>query len=197
MTKKAKAKAPQPEAIHVPPPPAEPGRPTKFTEEVRQRIIEAISIGASLPAAAAHAGVAQQTVRNWLKLGKDQTEGEYFEFLEGFTRARDKAELAAITAFRTGLTATSEVKMNTEEFSETRLDREGKPYTYKRTRTTKSEIKRPADWRAGLAWLERRNANRWMQKTQTEISGRNGSPIEIRAVDYRAGLDAIKPKDDE
>lgn len=173
------------------------GRPSKFTEDVKQRIIEAISIGASLPAAAAHAGVSHQTVRNWLKLGKEQTEGEFFDFFEGFTRARDKAELAAITAFRTGLTATSEVKVNTEEFSETRLDREGKPYTYKRTRTTKSEIKRPADWRAGLAWLERRNANRWMQKTQTEISGRNGSPIEIRAVDYRAGLDAIKPKDDE
>lgn len=197
MPKKTKPKQAPVEPVSSSTPPAEVGRPTKFTEDVRQRIIEAISIGASLPAAAAHAGVAQQSVRNWLKLGKDQAEGEYFDFLEGFTRARDKAELAAITAFRTGLAATSEVKMNTEEFSETRLDRDGKPYTYKRTRTTKSEIKRPADWRAGLAWLERRNANRWMQRTQTEISGRNGSPIEIRAVDYRSGLDAVKPKDDE
>lgn len=183
----------------TPPEPITPsgvGRPSKFTDEVKQRILEAVGMGASIAAAAAHAGVAGGTVWAWMKQGKQEGEGEFFEFYEALTRARDKAELAAITAFRSGLVAANEVATKTEEFVETRIGKDGEPYTYRRTRTTRTELKRPPDWRAGLAWLERRHPDRWIAKTQTEISGRGGNPIEIRAIDYRQGLESVKPDEE-
>lgn len=39
----------------------------------------------------------------------------------------------------------------------------------------------PEDWRAAIAFLERRFPTRWRRRTSAEISGPGGGPIETRA----------------
>jgi hypothetical protein len=36
----------------------------------------------------------------------------------------------------------------------------------------------PEDWRAALSYLERRHPARWRRRTSTELTGRDGGPIE-------------------
>ena len=38
------------------------------------------------------------------------------------------------------------------------------------------------DWRAALAYLERRHPARWRRQTSTELTGKDGGPIESRQV---------------
>jgi hypothetical protein len=55
--------------------------PTKFKAEVRQKIIQALSVGASRRTAAAIAGVDHEQIRRWMDKGKNSAEGTaYHEF---------------------------------------------------------------------------------------------------------------------
>lgn len=76
------------------------GRPSKLTEQRRKDLITAISSGTSIEAACAYAGISHQTLRNWLKRGEKAKEGEFFEFFEEVTRARDEAEVPLVTVVR-------------------------------------------------------------------------------------------------
>jgi transposase-like protein len=70
------------------------GRPTKCTPEVVELVCEALSFGVSWEAAAAHAGVGVSTVHKWLAQAADDVDGgQYREFLERTTSARDAAEV--------------------------------------------------------------------------------------------------------
>lgn len=73
------------------------GRPTECTPETTAKVCEALALGVSWEAAAAHACVSPQTLINWRKRGADG-EQPFFDFLEAATRARDGAEarMAAI-----------------------------------------------------------------------------------------------------
>ena len=46
-------------------------RPTKFTEPVRQKVIEAIGIGLNYVLAAQYAGIRKTTLYRWLSLGRE------------------------------------------------------------------------------------------------------------------------------
>ena len=74
-------------------------RPTKLTDEVQAKFCEALGLGVSIEAAAAHAGVSPATVHNWMKAGRDG-KAPYVEFFAAATRARDRAEVrfAAVVA---------------------------------------------------------------------------------------------------
>ena len=39
-----------------------------------------------------------------------------------------------------------------------------------------------SDWRAAMAYLERRHPGRWRRQTSTELTGKDGGPIESRQV---------------
>lgn len=49
------------------------------------------------------------------------------------------------------------------------------------------------DWRAALAYLERRHPARWRARTQTELVGRDGGPIQTQ----HTQLDLSRLSDDE
>ena len=55
-------------------------RPTKLTNEVKQKIGDGVSLGLTYALAASAAGVTYQTFNQWMKLGRDSTSGKYFEF---------------------------------------------------------------------------------------------------------------------
>lgn len=57
-------------------------------EAVNERIIERVSVGATLADAAREEGVAERTVRGWLTRGRQNHEGKYAEFAGAFDQIR-------------------------------------------------------------------------------------------------------------
>ena len=53
---------------------------TKFTAEVRSRVLEGIRIGLPIKMAAARAGIAKQTLYNWLAEAEKKPDGAYGKF---------------------------------------------------------------------------------------------------------------------
>lgn len=74
-------------------------RPTKLNADRQAKVCEALALGVSIEAAAAHAGLSATCVHEWMARGR-RGERLYAEFLEATTRARDAAEVryAAVVA---------------------------------------------------------------------------------------------------
>lgn len=66
-------------------------RPTKLTPEVKERISQAILMGATYELAAQYGGVSYDTFNEWMKRGAGATEGEFSEFFEAIKSAEGKA----------------------------------------------------------------------------------------------------------
>lgn len=62
------------------------GRPTKFTDKVKKRIIEGLSIGMTYELVAKYAGISEATFYTYLAKGR-QGEPDYLEFLEDCKKA--------------------------------------------------------------------------------------------------------------
>lgn len=74
-----------------------PGRPTKFTPLARDRIVEALSVGATMEIAAGHGGVTRGTLHRWLSKGAaDDAPDEYRAFYDRVKRAENRAAVAAL-----------------------------------------------------------------------------------------------------
>src|SRR3990167_9856038 len=65
------------------------GRPSKFTPERRQKIIEALRTGATYKAVAHYARISYECLRDWVVKGSTMTNenDEYFKFLQDFREA--------------------------------------------------------------------------------------------------------------
>lgn len=73
------------------------GRPTKFTPEVRERILIAIRAGNYIDTAAQSAGINKDTFYSWM--AKAETSGapkEYYDFADDIKKARAEAEIQAV-----------------------------------------------------------------------------------------------------
>ena len=76
------------------------GRPTKLNKEVCKTIADGITLGMPYEHAAVSAGVSYDTFNNWMKKGKVQKSGKYFEFFKTIKEAEAKGiknNLALIT----------------------------------------------------------------------------------------------------
>lgn len=67
-------------------------RPTDCTPEKTAKVCEALALGVSWAAAAAHAGLSERCVMDWCARGRDGEE-PFAQFLQAATRARDGAEV--------------------------------------------------------------------------------------------------------
>ena len=71
--------------------------PSKFVVEVREKIIQALSVGASRTTAAHIAGVDEAQVRRWIAKGKDSAGGTRFrEFYEEVLKAEANPRMRAL-----------------------------------------------------------------------------------------------------
>jgi len=80
-------------------------RPTKLTPEVKDRISQAILMGATYELAAHYGGITYKTFNEWMKQGEQDSEGEFCEFSEAIKSAEGKAAvgwLAKIEKAATG-----------------------------------------------------------------------------------------------
>lgn len=63
------------------------GRPSKFTEEIKNKVIYAISKGATFQLACDYSRVSYSTFREWIIRGQAEQEGPYFKFSEDIKEA--------------------------------------------------------------------------------------------------------------
>lgn len=69
-------------------------RPSSLTPAITEKVCEALALGVSWEAAAAHAGITATTIHRWIAQADDDAEVCVFrEFREQTTRARDAAEV--------------------------------------------------------------------------------------------------------
>lgn len=76
------------------------GRPTKFTEETRKKILKSVSEGNYDYIAARAAGVSRQLLGRWKTRGRKEKTGEFADFLSALTNAENNAEIEAISRIR-------------------------------------------------------------------------------------------------
>ena len=147
------------------------GRKTKLNTKLQRDICRLLAKGATDETACNQVGISKQTFYNWLAKGEAESVngGEFFDFLDAVTQAKSKAHVVATTAFYAGLQSTIVKETITETFIETRLDKAGNPYEYKKVTEREVERKLPPDWRAGEAWLKRRDKENWSDKTTIEV----------------------------
>ncbi len=72
------------------------GRRTKLNPEVQDKIVSAIRAGNYACVAAEYAGITQASFYGWLKRGREEGKGIYFEFLEAVKSAEREAEVRAV-----------------------------------------------------------------------------------------------------
>lgn len=77
------------------------GRPSKLTEDVKERFLKSIRVGNDKKVAAAVAGISESTLYSWLEKGRQpDAEPEFLEFLESVTQAEAQAEVNAVGRIR-------------------------------------------------------------------------------------------------
>jgi len=82
------------------------GRPSKFTPERRQKIIEALKTGASYKAVARYARISYDCLRDWIIEGSQTIDenDEYFQFFQDVNEALGSLEVRGLASIqKTGL----------------------------------------------------------------------------------------------
>jgi transposase len=72
------------------------GRRTKLTPEVQDKIVGAIRAGNYAAVAAEYAGITESCFYLWLRRGRAEGEGIYFQFLQAVKEAEREAEVRAV-----------------------------------------------------------------------------------------------------
>ena len=72
------------------------GRPTKFTEETRKKILWALRLGNYRSAAAQYAGISERTLCDWLYKGAEADSGDHADFHNDVLEAEQAAEIRAL-----------------------------------------------------------------------------------------------------
>jgi hypothetical protein len=76
------------------------GRPSKFTEEVRARVLEAIASGVPRRVGAEYAGISERTLQTFLARARDAQSGPYLQFSQALKKAEATAVIAAVGRIR-------------------------------------------------------------------------------------------------
>lgn len=170
------------------------------------RITDLLARGVTVADACEAVGINEATYYGWAARGRTETEARqqedergsklalktqarrekeqpFLEFFQAVTRAQADARIRAVETIRSALEPYEEESTSVEQFSETRLGKDGKPYTYERKRVRKTKTTRPGDWRAALEYLRRRDPENWTEQTTVAGTGPGGAiPISFIAV---------------
>lgn len=69
------------------------GRKTKLNQDVQDRLVNAIRMGATYDLACKYAGITYQTFLNWKANAAEQTSGSFVELFEAIARAEGEAAI--------------------------------------------------------------------------------------------------------
>lgn len=137
-------------------PPAKIGRPTKFTPDVRRRILEAIRLGSTYDHAAAYGGLSDEGLRKWIRRGNDIA-----------------AQMEADEAF-----VPNDEEMAFVDFVDQLKQAEGAAVHGWLAKIEKAATE--GNWQAAAWKLERRYPHVYGRTVQ-EHTGKDGAPIKIDA----------------
>lgn len=84
---------------------AEGGRPSKFTPELRERILQAVRAGVPRTAAAQSAGIGETTLYRYLQIGRSEHDGRHRDFLDAVVKAEADAQVHAVASWRRAIAA--------------------------------------------------------------------------------------------
>jgi len=76
----------------------DPGRPSKLTPAVQEKVVQALHIGNHRKHAAQFAGIDECTLRRWMARGKNPAEEAYVAFRQAVEEAEAKAHVMAMGA---------------------------------------------------------------------------------------------------
>jgi transposase len=111
------------------------GRPSKYSEELAERILEAVRAGAIRAAAAEYAQVGERTLYDWMR--------RFPQFAQAIKKADADCEIAFVG-----------VILNAARGTPARYDE----------RNNLLQAEREPDWHAAAWWLERRHPETWRRR---------------------------------
>jgi AcrR family transcriptional regulator len=130
-------------------------RKSKYTPELVSQIVQLLEDGNTDTDTCSLVGISKETFYNWLQ--------DKAEFIDAVSRARGIARQRAVDAWRQAMDESSTKSAKTVVFTETRLNKNGEPYTYTRTTTEKQVTENAPDWRAAESYLKRRDPANWAE----------------------------------
>lgn len=77
-----------------------PGRPSALTPEVREGLLQAFRLGATVKIACGAMGVGETSFYRWMARGESATSGQYREFWQDVNVARDRGDLELLALVR-------------------------------------------------------------------------------------------------
>lgn len=137
------------------------GRPSAYKPEYAEKVYKLCLLGAKDKEIAEIFDIAESTLNLWKK--------EHEEFSESIKRGKDDAD--SNVADRLYQRA-----MGYEHPEDQIFQYQGKPVVVP---TTKHY---PPDSTAAIFWLKNRQRGKWSDKTETELTGANGGPIQYEAM---------------
>ena len=153
------------------------GRPTKFTPETQQTIVQAIRANAYIETAAALAGIDKDTFYAWLKQGGREKSGQYREFSDAVKKALAVGQMRDLAVIDKAANGYDVEK--TKTLVKDWLNPAGKKIGNVVETTT--EKQREFAWQAAAWRLERRFPRLWGRMERPEMpempDGTRGEPI--------------------
>jgi transposase len=134
-------------------------RPSKFTPDVRQKIVNAVRGGNGRETSARVAGISEATLYGWLDRGRREKSGQFNEFYEAVQKAEAEAEVEAVLRIRQASIGGQVVSRKTT----TRTNRAGE------TVTRVDETYSRPEWQAAAWLLERKYPGRWGRRERLEV----------------------------
>lgn len=154
-------------------------RPTKLTPQLQSKIVKLLKTGVTVTDACASTGIHKSTFYDWIERGEAGDEA-FADFSDAVSRAHVNAKVVAIGTLRTAMSPYNQTTRRTETFTETRFNRQGEQYEYKRETVTKTITRMQGDWRAAVEYLKRRFPDEWADHLKVE-DWRTQAIADIRA----------------
>jgi hypothetical protein len=161
-----------------------PGRSSKFTPDLRQKIIDRLQAGATIKATCESVGIVPATYHLWMDIGRAYAAGEahrnmprtveererFSEFFDAATRAIADGMIHATVAFKQGMNPSKTIATTSETTEETKVNpKTGELYTYRKTITRTTTTTAPGDWRAAMEYLARRDPDEWARAVAQRV----------------------------
>lgn len=158
-----------------------PGRPSLFTDDRRQRVVDAVRVGNYLKVAAAWAGVGERTLMTWLARGRDaqaqvDAHDETLAYCPGCGAEQGPLDGPLPSDYRCGTCGTDQppgpwaLDPDAEEYRQFLQEVTRAEHSAEVAAVTAWREAFGTDWRAARDYLVRRRPDRWAATTRISMT---------------------------